>query len=177
MGRIRTGLAAALLSVAVTNPGNYRMVVCAAAEKPLAAGAEVTVVREDGIRKVRRVIAPGAKAGSESSTCRWTTSANTPRGASSSPSLSPIRSGCRPTGFIRCAAASRRWRCTWIILSLAGVVVPSAVARFLDLSGHEYRWIYPIGSGLAMLTAIAGIACYRRFLAYGGPAAYQAPEA
>ena len=39
------------------------MVVYAAAEKPLAKGAEVTVVQEDGIRKVRRVIAPGAKAG------------------------------------------------------------------------------------------------------------------
>ncbi|NCC94523.1 MAG: hypothetical protein EOM10_14805, partial [Opitutae bacterium] len=94
MGRIKTGLAAALLSaaavaawaapksfstaaaeasapvpgawsfsVAAPEPGNYRMVVYAAAEKPLAKGAEVTVVREDGIRKVRRVIAPGAKAG------------------------------------------------------------------------------------------------------------------
>jgi len=94
MGRIKTGLATALLSVAamaacaapksfstaaaeaatpapgvwsfsVAAPesGNYRMVVYAAAEKPLAKGAEVTVVQEDGIRKVRRVIAPGAKAG------------------------------------------------------------------------------------------------------------------
>jgi len=66
---------------------------------------------------------------------------------------------------------------SWIILSLASVVVPPAVAKFLDLSGHEYRWIYPIGSGLAVLTVIAGIACYRRFLTYGGPAGYLAPEA
>jgi len=49
--------------VAAPEPGNYRMVVYAAAEQPLAKGAEVTVVREDGVRKVRRVIAPGAKAG------------------------------------------------------------------------------------------------------------------
>jgi len=28
-----------------------------------------------------------------------------------------------------------------------------------------------------VLTVIAGIACYRRFLTYGGPAGYQAPEA
>ncbi len=57
----------------------------------------------------------------------------------------------------------------------AAITVVPLIGKLIDLSGN-YRLIFYAGSGLAFLTAIALLLCYRRFTRYGGPDHYVPPE-
>jgi Na+/melibiose symporter-like transporter len=63
------------------------------------------------------------------------------------------------------------------ICTAAGVgIISPACGMFLDYMDHEYRYIYVWGFTLMVLAFLATCVVYRKFMAYGGPRAYVAPE-
>lgn len=56
------------------------------------------------------------------------------------------------------------------------IVLAPAVGFILDQSGHNYRYTFYMGFVLAAVSIVLFILLYRRFLQYGGPAGYVAPE-
>jgi MFS family permease len=58
----------------------------------------------------------------------------------------------------------------------ATVLIGLALGRFLDLSGHVYRYTFLISCGFAVLALVSGLIVYRQFATLGGPGNYVAPE-
>ena len=54
------------------------------------------------------------------------------------------------------------------------LLMPMA-GRFLDWIGHQYQYVYLLGSLFAFAGLGTGGIVYRRFVAFGGPSAYKAP--
>ena len=54
------------------------------------------------------------------------------------------------------------------------LLMPMA-GRFLDWIGHQYQYVYLLGSLLAFAGLGTGGIVYRRFVAFGGPSSYKAP--
>ncbi len=63
-----------------------------------------------------------------------------------------------------------------IVQSLANIIVVPTMGKLLDISGHDYRYIFFAGSLLAFGMVLTALAYYPRFKAHGGPDAYTAPE-
>ncbi|CAN5717929.1 hypothetical protein BH09VER1_BH09VER1_34380 [soil metagenome] len=63
-----------------------------------------------------------------------------------------------------------------VLGSVAGIVFAPVMGKIIDLSGHMYRLTYFAGLGFSIIALILGLLVYRRFLQYGGPKNYIAPE-
>ena len=63
-----------------------------------------------------------------------------------------------------------------LFVSVAIMIIAPAVGRFLDFSGHVYRYSFLVGFGLAVFALLASIEVNRRFVRLGGANAYVAPE-
>lgn len=63
-----------------------------------------------------------------------------------------------------------------IVGGLCNIVLPPLVGRFLDLTGHVYRYTHFVSCGLAVLALATSFIVYRKFTALGGPKGYVAPE-
>lgn len=64
----------------------------------------------------------------------------------------------------------------WIVIATANMLIPPLAGRFLDYSGHVYRYTFLMGAAMAALGVMASVVAYRKFVALGGPVDYQAPE-
>jgi MFS family permease len=64
-----------------------------------------------------------------------------------------------------------------IATSLCGMVLAPSLGWLLELSGHEYRCTFLVGSLIATAGVGLWLALYRRFARHGGPRGYQAPPA
>ena len=63
------------------------------------------------------------------------------------------------------------------LLSAIGfTLAPAVIGMFLDSTGHIYRYTFFMGAGMAALGMLACMILYKKFMAMGGPACYQAPE-
>lgn len=63
-----------------------------------------------------------------------------------------------------------------LVTSFGLMIVGPIMGRFLDLTGHNYRYVYLAAAFLAILAVLTGLVVYRRFLHYGGPHNYTPPE-
>ena len=63
------------------------------------------------------------------------------------------------------------------LLSAIGfTLAPPVIGKFLDSTGHAYRYTFFMGSAMAAIGMITTFMLYRKFMAMGGPERYQAPE-
>jgi len=63
-----------------------------------------------------------------------------------------------------------------VLSSLATMVLAPVLGVFLDHTHHAYRHVFHAGFLLALAALACGWALHRRFLAFGGPDRYRAPE-
>lgn len=63
-----------------------------------------------------------------------------------------------------------------IIIALTGMVLGPAVGYFLDHTHHNYRYTYLISAGLAIAALIGLAIVHKKFVEFGGPDNYRAPE-
>ncbi|MGO8705972.1 MAG: MFS transporter [Candidatus Brocadiia bacterium] len=57
-----------------------------------------------------------------------------------------------------------------------GMATSPLIGGILDWSGHQYRYTFLMGSGIAVFAAILLLIVHTRFMRYGGPKNYVAPE-
>jgi maltose/moltooligosaccharide transporter len=62
-----------------------------------------------------------------------------------------------------------------ILGALGYIIMPPAIGKFLDLTGHVYRHTFLLSGLIALPCAIAFIVVYRRFMRLGGPTGYTPP--
>lgn len=62
-----------------------------------------------------------------------------------------------------------------VIIAVSGIVFAPLCGFFLDLLGHDYRFMYLLACALAVCALVVSLFAYRRFLACGGPKHYVAP--
>lgn len=60
--------------------------------------------------------------------------------------------------------------------SLAQLIIGPVSGWLLDYMNHEYRYLFLSAGILTVLSLLATLIVYRRFMAYGGPKGYDAPE-
>ncbi len=97
---------------------------------------------------------------------------------------SPWRDGGRLLHRLGLAGARLLPRAKFAELSSAGgilgagvnIVLAPAVGFILDQSGHNYRYTFFMGFILSVVSIVLFLLLYRRFLRYGGPSGYVAPE-
>jgi MFS family permease len=63
-----------------------------------------------------------------------------------------------------------------LLTSIVIMFFSLALGRTLDYTGSNYRLTYFIGFGLAMITVAVMAVVYRKFMAFGGPKGYVAPD-
>lgn len=63
-----------------------------------------------------------------------------------------------------------------LVTSLGLMLVGPVMGRFLDFTGHEYRYAYVASAVLALLSLLAGLVVYVKFRRLGGPTGYVPPE-
>lgn len=63
-----------------------------------------------------------------------------------------------------------------IIGSIGGILVSPAVGSLIDVTGRTYRLTFAAGGVLALIALVASVFVYRRFVGFGGPTNYVAPE-
>jgi MFS family permease len=63
-----------------------------------------------------------------------------------------------------------------IVGSIGGILLAPLVGVFLDYSHHVYRYTFLISSGLGVAALLATLVLHSKFMAFGGPRNYVAPE-
>jgi MFS family permease len=63
-----------------------------------------------------------------------------------------------------------------IINCLCQIVIGPVLGVFLDSCGHVYSYVFFVGAGLTALCLWACVVVHRRFMKFGGPEHYVAPE-
>jgi len=61
-------------------------------------------------------------------------------------------------------------------IAIGQMLVGPACGEMLDLRHHDYRYIYLWWCGFALLSLLATLVVHRKFIGYGGPKRYAAPE-
>lgn len=56
------------------------------------------------------------------------------------------------------------------------ILIGPVLGGLLDSLHHEYRYVFAAGGLISGAAFVSGFVVYRRFMAYGGPRGYQAPE-
>ncbi|SDT88661.1 Major Facilitator Superfamily protein [Verrucomicrobium sp. GAS474] len=63
-----------------------------------------------------------------------------------------------------------------VLNSLVSIALPPLVGLILDRSGHDYRSTFFMSAALSAIAVALYLALHRRFMAFGGPDGYIAPE-
>lgn len=63
----------------------------------------------------------------------------------------------------------------WIVFGCANMVLVPLVGRFLDYTGHVYRYTFLMASVLGLVSLVVWLILYRKFNALGGVKEYVAP--